>query len=162
LTQPRAYKFAGPICRPGSQEVIWKPSLLECRKQQRPEPVAVAGRLIAIQIGRGKSKQWLYLFTTAALPMEEVVALYGQRWNIEADLRSLKRTVQLHHIRRVVRLASGENGRRQSDQRRLAQSLREGLFRDGAADAAVAVFERMNRNKVQVRDSRSSEGRQRR
>jgi Transposase DDE domain len=26
------------------------------------------------------------------------VELYGQRWPIETDLRSLKRTVQLHHI----------------------------------------------------------------
>jgi hypothetical protein len=99
LTEPRAYKFAGPICRQGSQEVIWKPSRLECRKHHLPEPAAVAGRLIAAHIGRGKSKQWLYLFTTSALPVEAVVALYGQRWNIETDLRSLKRTVQLHHIR---------------------------------------------------------------
>jgi hypothetical protein len=41
----------------------------------------------------------LYLFTTSGLPPEEVVARYGQRWSIETDLRSLKRTVQLHHIR---------------------------------------------------------------
>ena len=26
------------------------------------------------------------------------MALYGKRWNIETDLRSLKRTVRLHHI----------------------------------------------------------------
>jgi len=29
---------------------------------------------------------------------EQVLALYGKRWNIETDLRSLKRTVRLHHI----------------------------------------------------------------
>jgi len=49
-------------------------------------------------VGRGKSKQWLYLFTTLELPAEEIVALYGQRWNIETDLRSLKRTVHLHQL----------------------------------------------------------------
>jgi hypothetical protein len=49
-------------------------------------------------VGRGKSKQWLYLFTTSPLPAQEVVALYGRRWSVETDLRSLKRTVQLHHI----------------------------------------------------------------
>ena len=58
----------------------------------------MAGRLIAARVGRGKSKQWLYLFTTSPLPALEVVALYGRRWNIETDLRSLKSTVQLHHI----------------------------------------------------------------
>jgi hypothetical protein len=99
LTQQRAYKFAGPICQHGSQKVVWEPSRLECRKHQLPEQAAVAGRLIAVEIGRGKSKQWLYLFTTSPLPVQEVVDLYGQRWNIETDLRSLKRTVQLHHIR---------------------------------------------------------------
>jgi len=98
LTQQRAYKFAGPISRPSCQEVVWKPSSLECLKHQMPQQAAVAGRLIAVQIGRGKSQQWLYLFTTSSLPSEQVVALYGQRWNIETDLRSLKRTVQLHHI----------------------------------------------------------------
>ena len=58
----------------------------------------MTGRLIAARIGRGKSKEWLYLFTTLASPREEVLALYGKRWNIEVDLRSLKRTVRLHHI----------------------------------------------------------------
>ena len=99
LSQPRAYKFAGPICQQGRQAVIWNPSALERRKHQLPAQAAVAGWLIAVRIGKGKSKQWLYLFTTSALPLQKVVALYGQRWNIETDLRSLKRTVQLHHIR---------------------------------------------------------------
>jgi hypothetical protein len=56
------------------------------------------GRLLAARIGRGKSKQWLYLFTTLTMPRKQVLALYGKRWNIETDLRSLKRTVRLHHI----------------------------------------------------------------
>jgi putative transposase len=98
LTQPRAYKFAGPISQAGCQAVMWKPSRLECRKHSLPEQAQVAGRLIAAHIGRGQSKQWLYLFTTSPLPAEEVVTLYSQRWNIETDLRSLKRTVQLHHL----------------------------------------------------------------
>jgi transposase len=58
----------------------------------------VPGRLIAVRIGRGKTKEWLYLFTTLELPWEQVLELYGKRWNIETDLRSLKRTVRLHHI----------------------------------------------------------------
>lgn len=99
LTQVRAQKMAGPICQPDCRDVVWKPSRAERGKHQLPEDAAVAGRLIAAQVGRGKSKQWLYLFTTSPLPAEEIVVLYGQRWTIETDLRSLKRTVQLHHIR---------------------------------------------------------------
>jgi hypothetical protein len=95
----RAQKMAGPICQPDCRDVVWKPSRAERGKHQLPEDAAVAGRLIAAQVGRGKSKQWLYLFTTSPLPAEEIVVLYGQRWTIETDLRSLKRTVQLHHIR---------------------------------------------------------------
>ena len=48
--------------------------------------------------GRGKSKQWLFLFTTLDWAVEQIIELYGKRWNIENDLRSLKRTVRLHHL----------------------------------------------------------------
>src|SRR5204863_7676857 len=99
LTKQRASKIAGPLGQPGCQEVVWKPSRSECRKHSFPAAAEVAGRLLTARIGRGKSQQWLYLFTTSCLPPKEVLALYGQRWSIETDLRSLKRTVQLHHIR---------------------------------------------------------------
>jgi hypothetical protein len=99
LTESRALKLAGPARQAGAQDVLWKPSSLERRKHGFSAEAAVAGRLIATQIGRGKAKQWLYLFTTSALPEQEIIRLYGQRWNIETDLRALKRTVQLHHIR---------------------------------------------------------------
>src|SRR5437868_5334922 len=74
LTQPRASKIAGPLGQPGCQEVVWKPSRSECRKHSFPEAGEVAGRLIAARIGRGKSQQWLYLFTTSSLPPQEVLA----------------------------------------------------------------------------------------
>jgi hypothetical protein len=100
LTAERALKLAGgPIAEEGERPVRWTPSRFDGRRQGgMPEGASVQGRLIAVRIGRGKSKEWLYLFTTAELPREQVLALYGKRWNIETDLRSLKRTVQLHHI----------------------------------------------------------------
>lgn len=100
LTQQRACKLAGgPISEQGEWRVRWTPSRLDGRRQGGiPEGSVVEGRLIACRAGRGKSQQWLYLFTTLALPREEVVALYGKRYRIETDLRSLKRTVRLHHI----------------------------------------------------------------
>jgi hypothetical protein len=100
LTGERARKLAGePIAQPGERAVRWTASRFDGKRQGgMPEGAAVPGRLIAARIGRGRSQTWLYLFTTLELAREQVVALYGKRWNIETDLRSLKTTVRLHHI----------------------------------------------------------------
>jgi hypothetical protein len=100
LTEMRARKLmGGPISSEGEHRVVWKASRWDGGKTHCvPPDAAVEGRLIAARVGRGKSKQWLYLFTTLDWPAEEIVALYGCRWNIETDLRSLKRTVRLHHV----------------------------------------------------------------
>ncbi len=100
LTGERARKVAGePISTEGERPVSWTASRFDGRRQGgMPEGAVVPGRLIAARIGRGRSKEWLYLFTTVKLPQTEVLELYGKRGNIETDLRSLKRTVRLHHI----------------------------------------------------------------
>jgi len=100
LTEARARKlFKGPISRTGEYPVVWQASRFDGGKHHRlPPQAAVAGRLIAARVGRGKTKQWLYLFTTRLEPAPEIVAMYGGRWHIETDLRSLKRTVRLHHM----------------------------------------------------------------
>src|SRR5258708_1990779 len=100
LTKARAWKLAGQaISRVGEQAVEWKPGRWDKPKKTFwPAEAVVSGRLIAARVGRGKSKQWLYLFTTLELAWTELVELYRQRWTIETDLRSLKRTVHLHHI----------------------------------------------------------------
>lgn len=100
LTEARARKlWGGPIAQEGERAVTWMASRWDGGKHHRLRAgAAVAGRLIAVRVGRGKSKQWLYLFSTLDWPVEKIVALYGKRWNIETDLRSLKRTVRLHHM----------------------------------------------------------------
>jgi len=99
LTDVRARKLAGPLSQPGEYRVSWRASRWDGGKHRcLPADAALEGRLIAARVGRGKSKQWLYLFTTLELPAEEILQLYARRWNIETDLRSLKRTVRLHHI----------------------------------------------------------------
>lgn len=100
LTEARARKLLGrAVSRAGEYRVVWKASRWDGGKHHRvPAETAVEGRLIAARVGRGKSKQWLYLFSTRPEPATELQALYGTRWNIETDLRSLKRTVRLHHM----------------------------------------------------------------
>ncbi len=105
LTAVRAKRLlGGPIAREGDYPVRWRASRWDGRKKGQSQPpswpadASVEGRLIAWRVGRGEHKQWLYLFTTTSLPAEEVLALYGRRWRIETDLRSLKQTVRLQRI----------------------------------------------------------------
>lgn len=100
LTAVRAKKIAGAaISRGTDKPVQWHSSRWDRKKNpDLPAGASVPGRLIARQVGRGKHKQWLYLFTTITLPAEEVVEDYGKRWRIETDLRSLKQTLRLHHV----------------------------------------------------------------
>jgi hypothetical protein len=79
------------------QQVCWRPSAYE-RKQHPdlPADACVRGRLIVQQVTASDgSSVTLYLFTTLPLTVEQLVQLYGRRWNVETDLRSLKRTVGL-------------------------------------------------------------------
>jgi hypothetical protein len=100
LTAQRARRLAGgEISQAMDQPVQWHTSRLDGKKNRSWSADAmVSGRLIALQVGRGKHKQWLYLFVTLTLPAEEIVALYGKRWRIETDLRSLKQTVRIQHL----------------------------------------------------------------
>jgi putative transposase len=101
LTEARARKiFGSAISQEGDYPVRWRASRFDKPQGEPWDPEAVLeGRLIAIRFGRGKSKKWAYLFTTLSVSKEDVVSISSQRWNIETDLRSLKRTVQLQQLR---------------------------------------------------------------
>jgi len=100
LTAARARKLAGgAISRAVDQAVQWQSSRWDGKTNCTwPADASVQGRLIAQQVGRGKHKQWLYLFTTLALSANQIVACYGTRWRIETDLRCLKQTVRLQRL----------------------------------------------------------------
>ena len=100
LTTVRATALAGgPISRQGDWPLQWRSSRWDRAKHPGwPSDAQVAGRLIACRGGRGKHKQWLYLFTTLDVAAERVVEWYGKRWRIETDLRSLKQTVRLSQL----------------------------------------------------------------
>jgi len=79
------------------RQVCWCPSDYERKKHpDLPADASVRGRLIVQQVTASDgSSVTLYLFTTLPLMVEQLVQLYGRRWNVETDLRSLKRTVDL-------------------------------------------------------------------
>jgi hypothetical protein len=79
------------------QQVCWRPSAYERKKHpDLPADACVRGRLIVQQVTASDgSSVTLYLFTTLQLTVQQLLQLYGQRWNVETDLRSLKRTVDL-------------------------------------------------------------------
>jgi putative transposase len=100
LTAERARRLYGaPISQPAEYAVAWRASRWDRAGERNwPSDALIAGRLIAVRVGRGKTRSWLYLFTTLTVSAEEVVRLYARRWNVETDLRSLKQTVRLQRL----------------------------------------------------------------
>ena len=102
LTEARAGKLNGGVLpNAGTDKHIgW-----ECSREDRrsnpeiPPQATVEGRLLAVKVfGADGKPQKLYFFTTLDLPAKQIAELYGYRWNIETDLRSLKREVRLHTL----------------------------------------------------------------
>jgi hypothetical protein len=84
-----------------NQKVEWKPSKNERRGHPEWTPDAsVTGRLIIRRVypNDGSASFKLYLFTTLDLPAKEIVQIYAKRWNIETDLRSIKKTIHLETL----------------------------------------------------------------
>jgi hypothetical protein len=99
LTQARAQKVLGRQLREGTDErVVWQASRGDRKTHpELPDGACLSGRLI-VCANPTRPGQMLYLFTTLDLPAEEILEIYKLRWNVETDLRSLKRTVGLHQL----------------------------------------------------------------
>lgn len=102
MTKARAERLRGGSLpkKESDCDVVWKPSRNDRRSHPSlPGDACLSGRLIVRRLKRHSQVIVLYLFTTLPLPADEIVELYGRRWNIETDLRSLKQTVQLGRLR---------------------------------------------------------------
>ena len=99
LTQARAQKVLGGELAEGTdRRVVWRASRWDHDAHpQLPEQATVEGRVI-VCANPSRPNELLYLFTTLDLPVAEILGIYGLRWNVETDLRSLKRTVGLHQL----------------------------------------------------------------
>ena len=103
LTDRRARGFTGTnLTQDLDVAHVWTPSATERRgNPDLPADANVVGRVVVRRVLGPKGQAvTVCLFTNdQAMSVEELVALYIQRWNIETDLRSLKHTVGLEIIR---------------------------------------------------------------
>lgn len=100
LTLARVRKILGGLrLRPGSRrKMVWEPSSYERKMHpDLPQGCSLQGWVVACE-NPSKPTEILYFFTTLDLKPRRILALYKLRWNIETDLRSLKRTVGLHEL----------------------------------------------------------------
>ena len=100
LTAARGGKvLEGTPLRPGRRrKTLWQPSYWDRRKHpELPRQCPIQGWVVACR-NPSRPDEVLYFFTTLDLKPARILALYKLRWNIETDLRSLKRTVGLHEL----------------------------------------------------------------
>jgi len=90
--------LGGEVREAADRKVVWQASQWDRKAHpQLPEGASLAGRVIVCR-NPSRPEELLYLFTTLDLCPEEIVGIYKLRWNVETDLRSLKRTVGLHQL----------------------------------------------------------------
>jgi len=102
LTADRARRLAGEWLRDGiDHTVVWKPSVADRKTHpDLPSDACVSGRLMVRQVqpDNGAAPFLLALFTTLPSSQQEAFELYGRRWAIETDLRTLKSTLCLEQL----------------------------------------------------------------
>jgi len=102
LSAQRAQRLAGKPLKDGiDREIEWKPTRSDRKGHpDLPPDACVQGRLLVrrVQPNNGAAAFLLPLFTTVPGSTEKIYDLYGQRWNIETDLRTLKSTLHLDQL----------------------------------------------------------------
>jgi hypothetical protein len=102
LTAARARCLAGGPLQDGiDRPVVWRPSRDDRRSHPAlPAQAGVHGRLLVRQVqpDNGAAPFLLALFTTLTIDSPQVLELYGRRWDIETDLRTLKSSLQLDQL----------------------------------------------------------------
>ena len=103
LQENRAKKVLGTQPKHGiDQEVEWTPSAQDLKgNAEIPQDALVKGRVICREVRSHPNKKatLVYLFTTLGDPAKEIIQMYGMRWNIEIDLRTLKQTVNMKMLK---------------------------------------------------------------
>jgi len=102
LTPDRARRLAGEALYDGiDRAVTWTPTRMDRKSHpELPEEACVPGRLLVreVQPDNGVAPFLLALFTTYPSSANQCFRLYGKRWMIETDLRTLKTTLHLDQL----------------------------------------------------------------
>jgi len=102
LTAERAKRLAEQtLCDGINREIVWTPTRADRKSHpDLPADASVKGRLLVrkVQPNNCGAAFLLPLFTTLPLSVEAIYDLYGQRWAIETDLRTLKSTLCLDQL----------------------------------------------------------------
>jgi len=102
LTEARARRLAAqPLRKDIDHSLVWKPSRADRRTHPNlPVDACVHGRLMVslVQPSNGATPFLLALFVTLPATSDEILKLYGKRWDIETDLRTLKTTLRLDQL----------------------------------------------------------------
>ena len=102
MTAQRAQRLAGEPLRDGiDRPVQWKPTREDRRTHpDLPKHACLQGRLCVqrVQPNNGGRSFLLALFTTLSESCHHIMALYGQRWTIETDVRTLKKALMLEQL----------------------------------------------------------------
>lgn len=102
LTAVRAQRLAGgPIGDPIDRRILWSPTRHERKAHPGlPPDACVRGRLLVCWVRPSNQAPpfLLALFTTWEAEQQQYLDLYGRRWCIETDLRSLKSTLHLEQL----------------------------------------------------------------
>ena len=111
LTDVRAAKLLGQRLSPGDHSLSWKAS---GQTQRQPDLSAepIPGRLLVVRLQRpGFRSRQLCLFTTlldrAEYSLEELVKLYGRRWQVELNLRYVKTQMESAQVEKISPNPSG-------------------------------------------------------
>jgi len=99
IQRNRAKAMLGRPPQAGMEEKLtWKASTHDRKSHpDLPAEAQVPGRLLVFE-HPGDPAELICLFTTLDLPADQILGLYGKRWNIELDLQSLKRTIGLYQL----------------------------------------------------------------
>jgi hypothetical protein len=102
LTAVRARHLSVGRLRDGiDRPVVWRPSRWDRKSHPNlPADACVRGPWIVRRVrpDNGATPFLIYLFTTLGATSDEAVSLYGKRWSIETDLRTLKTTLRLEQL----------------------------------------------------------------
>ena len=102
MTAVRAKSLLREPLRDGvDRRIEWKPTAADRKKHPAlPPEASISGRLIVSQVQPSDNSAafLLCLFTTLDDDQEEIVKIYGRRWNIETDIGSLKGTLRLDQL----------------------------------------------------------------